>query len=222
MAAANTPCMFSHKLDLSVASYNDIFVENRYLALKSDALRRQGENELKQANSERDFFKAGELRKEAESKISESSNMSARAVREVERISASFSESPAWKQVQACLSAEVCLENCGIDTFVLSRILLIGNFNSVSALNLAGNDIGDIGAFLISDHLSQSASKLDKLDVRNCGLTTDGCIRLVQTLVTVRTLQSLDLRSNGLADDKPVRDAIQAVRTIRSDVEVLY
>jgi hypothetical protein len=214
----------SHQADLSQPALTEVFLVARSATFKMNSLRQQGEAELKQAAKERDFFKAGEIRKEAESKISEARNLAQHSARDFQKISESFRTFPGWKTVRDFLASDTAsslvLENCAIDVFVLNELIDLGNFCKLHFLYLAGNDISDLGAFLLAENLSKS--RLEAIDLRNCGLGTDGCVRLIQAVLAASSLKRLDLRFNGLLDVKPVTEAINAVVKIKCDIEILF
>ncbi len=217
---------FSHAADFAVPGLNEVFLVYSASVEKAARLQQQGEQELKHASKERDFYRAGEARKEGEWKLSESKRILKEADKNLSIAQSSFAESTTWQSFVAGLSGEdiedMRLENCGIDVFALNEVLRRVKDLPIKNLNLAGNDISDLGAFLLADN---TPDRLESLDVRNCGLTTDGCVRLLQALVggDNKTLKRLDIAHNQLADKKALQQAVEAITSIsHRELEINY
>ena len=216
---------FSHRLDLAVSGLNEAFISARTTHTQAETLRQQGEMALKQAAKERDFFKAGEIRKEGEYKISESKTMAVRAEREIAKMTVTLTETSGWKEVNHFMDStstlnDLVLENCGIDAFVLSVLMKMRGFPGLRKISLAGNDIGDLGAFLLAECLGNIPCAMEEMDMRNCGLSTDGCVRLLQASISNQTLKQIDLRFNGMAESRPLLEAVSGILKLRT-LEIL-
>ncbi|XP_072894123.1 NACHT, LRR and PYD domains-containing protein 3-like [Hemitrygon akajei] len=71
---------------------------------------------------------------------------------------------------------------------------------SLTGLNLSYNKLGDSGVKLVSAALRNPECKIQKLWLRDVGLTDSGAEDLVSALSTNPSLTELDLRSNSLTD----------------------
>ncbi|XP_072893206.1 ribonuclease inhibitor-like [Hemitrygon akajei] len=71
---------------------------------------------------------------------------------------------------------------------------------SLTALNLSYNKLGDSGVKLVSAALRNPECKIQRLGLRDVGLTDSGAEDLVSALNTNPSLTDLDLGSNSLTD----------------------
>ncbi|XP_072892420.1 NACHT, LRR and PYD domains-containing protein 3-like [Hemitrygon akajei] len=71
---------------------------------------------------------------------------------------------------------------------------------SLKELNLSSNELGDSGVKLVSAALRNPECKIQKLELRDVGLTDSGAEDLVSALSTKPSLTELELRSNSLTD----------------------
>ncbi|XP_059815313.1 ribonuclease inhibitor-like [Hypanus sabinus] len=71
---------------------------------------------------------------------------------------------------------------------------------SLTELNLNNNNLGDSGVNLVSAALRKSECQIQKLELRNVGLTDSGAEDLVYALCTIPSLTELDLSENKLGD----------------------
>ncbi|XP_048051941.1 NACHT, LRR and PYD domains-containing protein 12-like isoform X4 [Megalobrama amblycephala] len=67
-------------------------------------------------------------------------------------------------------------------------------------LNLSLNKIGDGGLMLLSDELKDPHCKLEKLTLRDCNITAEGCAALTSALRSNSHLRELDLSGNKIGD----------------------
>ncbi|XP_072893431.1 NACHT, LRR and PYD domains-containing protein 3-like isoform X1 [Hemitrygon akajei] len=72
--------------------------------------------------------------------------------------------------------------------------------SSLTVLNLNENKLGDSGVKLVSAALRNAECKIQKLELRNVGLTDSGAAVLFSALSTKPSLTELDLGSNSLTD----------------------
>ncbi|XP_062387741.1 NACHT, LRR and PYD domains-containing protein 12-like [Sardina pilchardus] len=72
--------------------------------------------------------------------------------------------------------------------------------NSLLALDLSDNDLGDSGVQLLSKGLSSSQCKLRTLRLADCKLTDKSCELVASVLQTPTSLKELDLSFNNLED----------------------
>ncbi|XP_072894238.1 NACHT, LRR and PYD domains-containing protein 3-like [Hemitrygon akajei] len=71
---------------------------------------------------------------------------------------------------------------------------------SLTDLNLSGNKLGDSGVKLVSAALRNPECKIQRLELRDVGLTDSGAEDLVSALSTNPSLTGLNLRLNSLTD----------------------
>ena len=111
-----------------------------------------------------------------------------------------------------CQLQELHISHCKIDSYGAREIAegLVQN-HSVEEVFMFGNEnIGDIGAGSIADMLKEN-STIVKLDLHNCGITSEGCVQLEKEVRKNTTLRELDLSSNrlGLEGAKALSKIIQ-------------
>ncbi|XP_072892094.1 NACHT, LRR and PYD domains-containing protein 3-like isoform X3 [Hemitrygon akajei] len=90
------------------------------------------------------------------------------------------------------------LENCHIQCEGIQR--LGPGLHKCQALGLERNDLGDSGVKLVSATLRNPECKIQKLGLRDVGLTDSGAEDLVSALSTNPSLTVLDLSDNKLGD----------------------
>ncbi|XP_026104091.1 NLR family CARD domain-containing protein 3-like [Carassius auratus] len=81
--------------------------------------------------------------------------------------------------------------------------VLKSNPSNLRELDLSGNKILDLGMKHLSDGLKDSHCKLEKLKLRDCGVTGEGCAALASALRSnPEHLRELDLSGNKLRDSE--------------------
>ncbi|XP_062895538.1 NACHT, LRR and PYD domains-containing protein 3-like isoform X2 [Mobula hypostoma] len=109
------------------------------------------------------------------------------------------------------LSAALRNRECKIQTLWLSNVGLtdsgaehlasaLSTNPSLTELNLNENELGDSGVKLVSEALTNSECKMQKLWLYKVGLTDAGVDDLVSALSATHSLAELDLGSNSLTD----------------------
>ncbi|XP_072132313.1 NACHT, LRR and PYD domains-containing protein 3-like [Mobula birostris] len=109
------------------------------------------------------------------------------------------------------LSAALRNRECKIQTLWLSNVGLtdsgtkhlasaLSTNPSLTKLNLNENELGDSGVKLVSEALTNSECKMQKLWLYKVGLTDAGVDDLVSALSATQSLAELDLGSNSLTD----------------------
>ncbi|XP_072892298.1 NACHT, LRR and PYD domains-containing protein 3-like [Hemitrygon akajei] len=111
------------------------------------------------------------------------------------------------KLVSAALSNPVCkiqklwLENVGLtDSGAEDLVTALSTNPSLTELDLSDNKLGDSGVKLVSVALRRPECKIQKLELREVGLTDSGAEDLVSTLSTNPSLTELNLSGNKLGD----------------------
>ncbi|XP_072892882.1 ribonuclease inhibitor-like [Hemitrygon akajei] len=99
-------------------------------------------------------------------------------------------------KIQKLRMRNVGLTDSGAEDFASA----LSTNRSLTELDLSDNELGDSGVKLVSAALVNSECKIQKLRMRNVGLTDSGAEDLVSALSTKPSLTELDLRSNSLTD----------------------
>ncbi|XP_048025519.1 uncharacterized protein LOC125254758 isoform X11 [Megalobrama amblycephala] len=88
---------------------------------------------------------------------------------------------------------------------------LFPNLSHLRELDLSGNQIKHTGAKNISDVLKDSCCQLERLRLRNCGLTEESCSALATVLRSNSSLKELDISNNNLQDSgvKKLQNGLQ-------------
>ncbi|XP_067246745.1 protein NLRC5-like isoform X3 [Chanodichthys erythropterus] len=88
---------------------------------------------------------------------------------------------------------------------------LFPNLSHLRELDLSGNQIKHTGAKNISDVLKDSRCQLERLRLRNCGLTEESCSALATVLRSNSSLKELDISNNNLQDSgvKKLQNALE-------------
>uniref|UniRef100_A0A8C1EJL7 NACHT LRR and PYD domain-containing protein n=1 Tax=Cyprinus carpio carpio TaxID=630221 RepID=A0A8C1EJL7_CYPCA len=100
-------------------------------------------------------------------------------------------------------SRSVQLSNCGVTDEGCAALVsaLRSNPSHLRELNLSGNEIGDSGVTLLSAGLADPHCKLEKLWLRDCGITDEGCAALASALTSNPShLGHLSLTGNKLGN----------------------
>ncbi|KAK7156113.1 hypothetical protein R3I94_006247 [Phoxinus phoxinus] len=100
-------------------------------------------------------------------------------------------------------SRSIQLSYCGVTNEGCAALTsaLRSNPEYLRELNLSGNKLGDSGVTLLSAVLEDPHCKLEKLELRNCGFTDEGCAPLASALISNPShLRELDLSWNKLGD----------------------
>ncbi|XP_056097032.1 NLR family CARD domain-containing protein 3-like isoform X6 [Rhinichthys klamathensis goyatoka] len=101
--------------------------------------------------------------------------------------------------VEASRSAKLC--GCKITDEGCAALASALRLNShLRELDLTGNIIGDKGLKLLSDGLKDPHCKLEKLELRWCEITDEGCAALVSALRSNSHLRELNLSANIIGD----------------------
>ncbi|XP_077077516.1 NACHT, LRR and PYD domains-containing protein 3-like isoform X2 [Siphateles boraxobius] len=102
-----------------------------------------------------------------------------------------------------CKLEELWLRDCGVTNegcFALASALR-SNPSHLRYLDLSENKLGDSGVKQLSDLLENPHCKLEKLWLRDCGVTDEGCVALASALRTNPShLRDLILSGNKLGD----------------------
>ncbi|XP_067307353.1 NLR family CARD domain-containing protein 3-like isoform X2 [Pseudorasbora parva] len=100
-------------------------------------------------------------------------------------------------------SRSVRLSYCGVTGEGCAALAssLRSNPSHLRELNLSWNKLGDSGVSMLSAVLKDPHCKLEKLELRNCGVTDEGCAALASALrLNPSHLRELDLSWNKLGD----------------------
>jgi Ran GTPase-activating protein (RanGAP) involved in mRNA processing and transport len=96
------------------------------------------------------------------------------------------------------------ITSCGIAMFC--DVLGNGICNQLMGLDLGGNDIGDDGVCILCNALRREEHKLQRLNIRNCKLTTESIFALVEVLSDEHCeITDLKLDFNAAIGDEGVR-----------------
>ncbi|XP_059411613.1 NLR family CARD domain-containing protein 3-like [Carassius carassius] len=99
------------------------------------------------------------------------------------------------------VSRSVHLRDCGVtdEGFIPLASALRSNPEHLKELDLSGNNLGASGGNMLSDLLNDPDCKLEKLKLRDCGVTYKGCAALTSALRSNPShLTELDLSGNKL------------------------
>ncbi|XP_072892968.1 NACHT, LRR and PYD domains-containing protein 3-like [Hemitrygon akajei] len=100
-----------------------------------------------------------------------------------------------------CKIQKLWLNNVGLtDSGAEDLVSALSTNPSLTELDLSGNKLGDSGGKLVSAALRNPECKIQKLWLRDVGLTDSGVEDLVSTLSTIPSLTDLDLSGNKLGD----------------------
>ncbi|XP_065138246.1 NACHT, LRR and PYD domains-containing protein 3-like isoform X2 [Paramisgurnus dabryanus] len=102
-----------------------------------------------------------------------------------------------------CKLENLWLKNCNItdEGWVALSSALTSNPSHLRDLNLSDNDLGVLGAKLISAVLENPQCKLVMLKFRRCNITDEGCVALTSALTSNPShLRELDMAYNSLGD----------------------
>ncbi|XP_058600511.1 NACHT, LRR and PYD domains-containing protein 3-like [Onychostoma macrolepis] len=100
-----------------------------------------------------------------------------------------------------CKLEKLELRNCGVTDEGCAALaaFLKSNPEHLKELDLSWNKIGDLGVKLLSAGLEDPHCKLEKLELRCCGVTVEGCAALVSALISNPShLRYLNLSGNNL------------------------
>ncbi|XP_052432934.1 NLR family CARD domain-containing protein 3 isoform X2 [Carassius gibelio] len=119
-------------------------------------------------------------------------------------------ENASDKDVQKLLpvikeSRSAHLDGCNITAKGCAALasVLKSNPSNLRELDLSGNKILDLGMKHLSDGLKDSHCKLERLKLRDCGVTGEGCAALASALKSnPEHLRELDLSENKLRDSE--------------------
>ena len=103
---------------------------------------------------------------------------------------------------RTCQLKELDIYNCSINSDgAVQLAAALSENKSVVKVNIERNkDIGDVGAGAFRDMLRKN-TVLRKLDLSDCGITSQGCDRLAGGVRVNSTLQVLNLRDNQLGSE---------------------
>ncbi|XP_059817820.1 NACHT, LRR and PYD domains-containing protein 3-like isoform X3 [Hypanus sabinus] len=100
-----------------------------------------------------------------------------------------------------CKIQTLWLDNVGLtDSGAEDLVSALSTNPSLTELNLSNNKLGDSGVKLVSAALRNRECKIQRLGLRNVGLTDSGAEDLVSALSTNPSLTELDLSDNKLGD----------------------
>ncbi|XP_072893711.1 ribonuclease inhibitor-like [Hemitrygon akajei] len=99
-------------------------------------------------------------------------------------------------KIQKLRLREVGLTDSGAEDLVSA----LSTKPSLTELNLSGNELGDSGVKLVSAALRNPECKIQKLRLRDVGLTDSGTEDLISALSTNPSLTVLNLELNSLTD----------------------
>ncbi|XP_042601952.1 NACHT, LRR and PYD domains-containing protein 12-like [Cyprinus carpio] len=116
-----------------------------------------------------------------------------------------------------CRLEKLKLRDCGVTDEGCAALAsgLRSNPSHLRDLNLSGNKLGASGVKLLSDLLKDPRCKLEKLKLRDCGVTDEGCAALASALRSNPShLRELDLTGNEIRDlgVKQLSDLLQDPR----------
>ncbi|XP_059578513.1 ribonuclease inhibitor isoform X2 [Alligator mississippiensis] len=101
-----------------------------------------------------------------------------------------------------CNIQKLCLDTCGMTADSCGDLATVLSTNpSLLDLALDNNNIGDVGLILLCKGLIHPKCNIQKLWLKECGLTSACCESLRSVLSTKQSLKHLEIGSNRLKDE---------------------
>lgn len=198
-----------------------------------EAQKRVAEKKKKDSSSQKDFSLSAGMRRAGEEGIRVADAKLAALDEELDELNRRKKETP-WYALFSNMEARsrngvsvLDLSNCGLHctgmtmlTRVLCELEQRGGGAKVHELVLDGNTLEDIGMTPVASLLRLSKA-LRVLRLRNVGVTERGMSQVLSALVGNKTIQLVDLRSNGLASAEVSKAAMDGVRRFNNFTQVL-
>ena len=222
--------VWSHRdLSLTDVDLNDRLLKSINDLAQWSLRKRQAEQSLKEAQSEKDFSRANDLKKAANDSLTEANRYISESEKSIESDRNSAANASWISELLAAdipqAGAVVDLEDCCLCFASLQHLIPILKGKMLSSLILDGNGFGDSGASLIREALISGDLRTENLSMRNTALTTDGVVAICGTIATLdatNILRSLNLKDNGLASKETGAASIASAAQFNKRVSIRY
>jgi len=198
-----------------------------------EAQKRVAEKKKKESSAQKDFSLSAGMRRAGEEGIRVANAKLAALDEELDELNRRKKETP-WYALFSNMEARsrngvsvLDLSNCGLHctgmtmlTRVLCELEQRGGGAKVHELVLDGNTLEDIGMTPVASLLRLSKA-LRVLRLRNVGITERGMSQVLSALVGNKSIQLVDMRSNGLASAEVSKAAMDGVRRFNNFTQVL-
>jgi hypothetical protein len=221
--------LWAHRdLSLSQPDLNDRVLKHVKDVVLWEARKFKAEKLIREAEKEKDFSKASDMKKSATESLSEANRQMQASQKALCNEYITVKESSWIRELAETVIAPngtVNLENCCICYASLNEILPMLKGKELEALILDGNGFGDEGLQLIRANLSSGELSIKRLSMRNTSLTTDGIVALCGTVASIPAsseLSTVDISSNGLSHKETVSVSVSSTLRFNPRVSISF